>query len=273
MISLSEIVKRVRVTCPSFARRVGGTAEFSEASKDETSDLPLPHAFVIPMFGEDMGQLSPNPEVASEKVKEFYAVVVCIDNRVNRAGAVGLSKLDPLEQLVAIQKELRKAFIGWRMVPQYDPVRYSRDAHLGMDNKRMWHQWEWSMQAIEQPDATDASYAEVSDFVNELSSDSMPLSGPSNGLRTIHVNGSETGATGGSSYDDLWPQTDPPTEPSEEALVAARLRADFSLPVSLLDPAPPSPEEIGGAITKAPDYVSPDEAGRLIVDSKEGATV
>ena len=253
MISLINIVKHIRTACPSFHRRVGGTAEFSAATKEGTTDLDVPHAFVIPMYGEDMGQFSPNPEVDTEKVRENFAVVVCIDNRVNRAGAAGLSKLDPLEQLVAIQKELTKAFLGWRMTPQYDPTRYSRDAHLGMSNTRMWHQWEWHLDRLSNADEVDATYAEVAAFVNEINADGTAASGPTNGLRTIHAHGNLVDVPDPLSYDDLWPEKGTPgAEPTPEALAAARARAEFNLPVLPTDPAPPSPEEIGGKATQAP---------------------
>lgn len=144
------IIKRLRETCPTFERRIGGTALFESLSKDDNSDMKMPHAFVVPLHETaderaDMAQYN-------QKVKERFAVIVAVGNSENRSDGLGLIAMDIMR---AIRQEFINSLLKWEPLPHYDACQYVGARHLTMTRVRLWRQFEFSTAYYISPDARE----------------------------------------------------------------------------------------------------------------------
>jgi hypothetical protein len=260
MISLTEIILHLRQQCPSFERRVGGTNAFGEAMAQTSADLPVPHCFVIPMFNEAIGSefLDPenNDDIKVQGIRELFATIICVDNSAERSpGGKGIMSLTAVDQLRVIEEELKTAFMGWRPVQQFRPVRFSRGAHIALDNKRLWHQFEWSVSYEDNPATAAATEAQIRAIINGSTAEAGEAGVPvSETLQTIYV---RYGAVDGfqDTLMDFWPRAvgNPGSVPkTPEEIAQAQQSATTVIQV---DPTPspePTGKQVGNAATKAP---------------------
>ena len=193
MISLSEIVLRLR-TCSLFLDttanrgRVGGISAFDNAM-ETSADLPVPHCFVLPLYGQDMTLFEAGPlqKERRQTIRQYFATIVCLDNSRARAGGKGTGDLAELDQLVVVQKAIVNLFQGWQPVQKFTPIRYHRDSYLKSDNKRLWHQFEWYLDYDNDPYASPEQEAAIAAIVNGMDGD-IPFSDSLlNTLRKIYV--------------------------------------------------------------------------------------
>ncbi|HEX3220758.1 MAG TPA: hypothetical protein VHU77_12230 [Candidatus Limnocylindria bacterium] len=150
----AEIIKRLREKAPMFARRVGGTAAFQQASDTalEGGDIPVPQAWVVPLSEQAE---PPSAMGEPQRVAERFGVIICLSNGAGRADGLGLIAADGLR---AARQELLNALMprrsiyadeadrDWLTAPHYDGCRYIGGRHLQMNRARMWHQFEFEMQ-------------------------------------------------------------------------------------------------------------------------------
>ena len=153
----SELILRLRARCPSFSRRVGGTASFEQGTTMGVQ-LPVPHCFVIPV--EEVAQDARGNETA-QRVRMTFLTVVCVDNTSQPEDGRGLTGSMQVE---SIRRELLNALIGWEPftwsipVPENmkgfedimprgrsDTVRFRGGSFLKMNDGKLWHQFEWSI--------------------------------------------------------------------------------------------------------------------------------
>lgn len=269
MISLTEVVLRIRERCPVFGpegkRRVGGTVEFSEAFADETADLPVPHCFVIPLDEVDINGLMLNT-TGVQDIRDFFATIVAVDNSKNRGGAAGIASLEPFDVLKLAREQLRDAFAGWRPVQNFNPVQFSRGGTLGMDKVRLWHQFEWFVSYTDNPAANPTQDAEIDAYLNDM--DVVPASGPEDfvhKLRAIYINyGMPERAEVIPSLDDFWKrEANPPraTPVQIDAAIAGAEHVIISGPDAEAVVPTPTAEEFEDAVSKAPPPPDTDRHG------------
>lgn len=151
MIYLSEIIIRLRTKCPSFGRRVGGTATFAgvstalESKTGQSSDLDVPHCFVTPE--EEINITGQDQYIGddTERRREVFSTYLCVDNTVDRgiAGS-GVMKFEAMDELRKLQGEIQEAFNDWVPRQKFDVIKFVRGEYLFMDNYRLWHRFDWS---------------------------------------------------------------------------------------------------------------------------------
>lgn len=151
----SELILRLRSRCPTFQRRVGGTASF-EAGTAQGAHLPVPHCFVIPV--EEIAEEA-RGDATAQRVRMSFMTVVCVDNTSQREDGRGLTGSMLVE---VIRREMLNALIGWEPftwsipVPENmkgfedimpggrsDTVRFRGGSFLKMNDGKLWHQFEW----------------------------------------------------------------------------------------------------------------------------------
>ena len=154
MIRLSAIIRRMRSRCPSFQNRVGGTASFAAVTAaGEEADLPVPHCFVVPMTEQSTSVPSTvNIGAREDKRRETFATVICVDNTVQGGGkTAGVMSLIAVDQVSAIEEEIEDAFDDWVPHSRYDAIQFHQGEHIGMDAKRLWHQFTWIVEWLDIP--------------------------------------------------------------------------------------------------------------------------
>ena len=104
-MKLSPIIAALRKKCPSFERRVYGTAEFS--SVESTTDLPMPCAYVIPL-GESGEEIAMGTDYR-QTIEQNFGVVICVSVGSDRTGT------ETFDQIEAMKYEVIKAIAGARM--------------------------------------------------------------------------------------------------------------------------------------------------------------
>ena len=126
----SLIIPRIRAQVAGFSNRVASTAEFASA---QILDVTVPAAFVVPLAETvDANQSMP---LVTQLFDDQFGVIVVVDNSVDSRGQAGA------EQLSDLRDQLLTALVGWRPLPQYQPVTWQGSEHLAMDAARLWHQF------------------------------------------------------------------------------------------------------------------------------------
>ena len=263
MISLVEIVTRLRESCPIFQRRVGGTAAMGVAMQDSGADLAKPHAFVLSLYGQDISDEGLAVE-ESQTLRQYFAVVVCVDNRNDGGGggASGRGDLNELVQLNEIQRQLSAAFTGWRPVQRYGPVRYNRDAHIQMNNLALWHQFEYYLEYLFDPITDPDEQEQIDEIINGLDADPPPWAGSiGDTVRQIYVrerklDGVIRNPVRSKSWDDFFGHAFCETHLSE-AEVNALHQAYYSI-INVNPPSTePSNDDIRDGLLEGRDYIEP----------------
>jgi hypothetical protein len=263
MISLPEIVTRIRESCPIFERRVGGTAGMATAMENSGADTDMPYGYVLSLYGQDVSDQGLAVE-EPQTLRQYFAVIVVLDNRDDGggSGAEGRGDLRELAQLNEVQRQLAAAFLGWRPVPRYGPVRYNRDSHIQMNNLCLWHQFEFYLEylfdPITDPDEQDA----VDAIINDIDSDPGPWEGSiGDTVREIHarehlLDGLIKNPPDHDSWDDFFGHEFCPSHLSDSQ-VNALLTAYYEI----IHVNPPSsqlsPQQIRDGLRPGFDYVEP----------------
>lgn len=280
MITLSEIVLRLRSTCLAFQftmpnpraaeegqpptvvrSRVGGSADFGAALDSLGADLPVPHAFVTPLYGQDVSEFNLSEQVA-QTIRQYFAVIVCLDNSKDggAGGAGGRGDLAELDQLAVIQGQLSAAFQGWKPIQRFGPVRYNRDMHLQMDNKRLWHQFEWYVEFISDPTSTPETEAILEEILGGMDipvayEDSILANLVKLNVQAHEMDGINQTVTNPPWWDDFFGHVFCPPHKTDEEVDA--LRPNYhDLDVNP-DDHPQPPEVIRDAMDNGIDYVEP----------------
>lgn len=263
MISLPEIVTRLRTECPIFSRRVGGTAAMGVAMDNSGADLAKPHAFVLALYGQDISDDDLTVD-GPQTLRQYFAVIVCLNNRADggASGAGGRGDLDELVLLHEAQRQLTLALVGWRPVASYGPIRYGRDAHVQMDNACLWHQFEYYLDYVYDPATDPDDQEEIDAIIDAIDSDPPPWAGSiGDTVREIHVqehvlDGSIKNPKRPDSWDDFFGHLFCPSHLTDEQ-VEALLAAYYEI-VKVNPPSTElSVEEIRDGLRLGIDYVEP----------------
>lgn len=142
---LARAIKQLRDYAPVFEQRVAGTAEFA-ALETGKENLAVPSAFVI-MTRE----LASEPSRAKQLNREYFAVIVCVNNQQDWRGQGGV------QQIEQIKSELIRALFQWRPSCCYQHVHYAGGQFLNMDRARLWWQFEFGV---------DRTYTEDDGFLS-----------------------------------------------------------------------------------------------------------
>ena len=113
-MNLDNVIERIRSTCPSFAQRVAGAAEF--AALPQNAKVALPAAFVIPMDDRAGEQESQNRY--RQALTDRVAVVMVLDNSADRRGQAAAAEVHSL------RAEVWRALLLWPPGPEYDGLFY-----------------------------------------------------------------------------------------------------------------------------------------------------
>lgn len=251
MIGLTEIVLRLREQCNAFhdattnKRRVGGVAAF-ESAMSTTNDFPVPHCFVVPLYGQDVSAINDDASLERRQlVRQYFATIVCIDNSQARGkGGDGAGDLRELDQLAAIQEQLTNAFQGWKPVQRFNPVRYFRDVFLFSDNKRLWHQFEWYVSYTSDPYATQEQEDQIAEILGEMDDNlTTPGGNVLTTLQNIYTTYHESDVIVPRTWDDFWGHRFCDTHATPEQVAAHAAGAQYQLPIPThprLVPVPPA---------------------------------
>ena len=132
-MQLEIIIQALRERCPGFAGRVGGAAGFKEL--EESSALPVPSAFVIPLDDNPMDNKSLNN--VSQELTDSFAVIVAVSNTLDERGQAAHSSVCDL------RAELWSALLGWCPDATYNGITYEGGTLLRMNRARLWYQFEF----------------------------------------------------------------------------------------------------------------------------------
>lgn len=170
---LTDVILRVRETCPMFKNRVGGTAAFSDVTRDRQANLAVPSCFVVPIGEETIEERKDNQNYIY--LREQFSTIVCVDNSKKRTSGRGLSASDTVNQARGelLQSLLPWAVADWQtedgkpelkiheslqgmeadlfaeMVSDLIPhghgtkITFVSGSHLNMTDARLWHQFVW----------------------------------------------------------------------------------------------------------------------------------
>lgn len=266
--SLYEVViKRLRDRCPIFNNRVGGTSELGAtyAVLASTADIEVPQAWVIPMHENDESQelaiLEDSHNFPQHQVAEYFSVMVAVPNG-EQGGMAGKGNFS-MRAHAAIEearRQIRKALMGWRIRPQFTPCRLSGGDHLAMNNKYLWHVWQYKFSDFVQPlltteeeNARAALYAKV----NGMSDDIPYANSILPRLRQIHVRYWAGTGHSKATTQDYYDDEAPPSAPTEEQINAAIGLATSTIEVDVdegVPPPEPTPEQIGSKVFHAAHF-------------------
>lgn len=241
MIYLSEIVVRLRIKCPSFQRRVGGTATYARTTMagQSSDNLKVPHCFVIPVREDNVTGREEYIGDTTERRRETFATVVCVDNTINRGVAgEGVMKLSAINQLRTLQQEIEAAWRDWVPRQKFDVIQFVSGEHLAMDNHRLWHTFQWSTDYVTAPGVSDPQQEAINAIIHDVSENDGPER-PGDVEEIIVTYDPSRWIEDPATVEDFflnWPLPDPP-EPSQARLDQVKEDADV-----VLDVKPPSPD-------------------------------
>lgn len=132
-MQLEIIIQALRERCPSFQNRVGGAAAFKDL--EESTSLPVPSAFVIPLDDNPKDTRSLNS--VRQEMTDSFAVVIAISNTVDERGQAAFHSVRDL------RAELWAALLGWRPDPDYNGITYEGGTLNRMNRARLWYQFEF----------------------------------------------------------------------------------------------------------------------------------
>lgn len=133
-MNLAVVIAQLRVRAPVFAQRVAGAARFEVLP--EAANLLVPAAYVLPLDEQPGEQASQN--TYQQTVREAFAVVVVLDNRVDERGQTAAVDLQ------AVRTVLFRALLGFQPAADHDIVQFEGGQVLAMDRARLYYQFEFS---------------------------------------------------------------------------------------------------------------------------------
>lgn len=284
MISLSEIVLRLREKCPAFhdtatgKRRIGGTAAFEDAF-EASADLPVPHCFVIPLYGQDVTGLDNADLENRQTIRQYFATIVCLDNSVSRGtGGKNAGAFPELDAIAAVQEEIATAFQGWKPIQRFDPIRYYRDLYLKSDNRRIWHQFEWYLTYFQDPNNGPGEDDVLDELYGDLDNDTPYADSLLANLNKIYTTYHEdtgmvrAGVRPMESWDDFWQHRFCDTHATPEEVEAKVAAATSEIEISPTDQIV-RPEQVRDEISYVNPPLSPFLHGIETTEFTDGAGI
>lgn len=135
-MNLNIIIAQLKQRAPLFSGgTVGGAAKFEILP--EAANLRMPAAYVLPLDEQPQDQVSKNGY--QQLVREGFAVVVALDNGADERGQTAAQNLD------AVRLALFKALLGFQAAVDYDAIAFEGGQLLHLDRKRMYYQFEFSV--------------------------------------------------------------------------------------------------------------------------------
>lgn len=131
----SDIVARLRVLCPVFARNVAAGLNW-EAVRDSTQ-LPRMAAYVVPT-DEKAGDPQSANVIVQELIEGVDIVVAFPQAKADEAGA-GVS-----DEVKAVRRELCRALVGWTPPGCTDPLIYEGRRFLHTDRTKAAYAYSFS---------------------------------------------------------------------------------------------------------------------------------
>lgn len=139
-MKLSLIIKQLRTYCPTFVGNVAGAAEFKHLQ--ESANLPLPCAFVIPIDDSPGDNRSQNG--TRQDLTDSFAVIVAFTNTHDERGQAATDAYHTM------RAELWAALLGFRPSDDgescnsiYKGIQYEGGHLLKLDRARAWYQFEF----------------------------------------------------------------------------------------------------------------------------------
>ena len=134
---LSEVVLRLRATCPSFNRYVGGAAYYAGVANETYSIDHLPCAFVTP---SDESAVPPSGNLVSQDVAYRFIVSVILSSQMTKPDGQGYRSYISLE---TVRQELFASLLGWEPiqwrlnVPTEYPEPWMEDVMVNSRSQRI----------------------------------------------------------------------------------------------------------------------------------------
>jgi hypothetical protein len=260
MFELRNVILRLRDKCPIFAEPsaqgqpkkpgyVGGTTELGQAYDllSASADLGhMPCAFVVPLYELDISSELPSysperEERLEHKIRQHFAVIVCVGNSVGSPGKENKMPTS-VEVLAVAQKQLMEALLGWKVRASFGPVRFARSDHLAMNNKYLWHAFEWTLTYIINPAISDELLEQSEAIVNGWDMRVPTEDSTLAKVRDINVRQSSPPKRSVADYYDPAPLAGPA---DAQLLQAAEDGKDFEFDAE--QPPLPTEEQLAGA--------------------------
>jgi hypothetical protein len=143
-MKLSPIVKRLRDACPSFSRRVYGSAKYAEVAElQEKTKTGVPCAFVVK---DDDDPDQPSTNTLDQNVAEHFAVILGIDN--SQADEPGLTSVDAVHDL---RHEVFEAILGVEPDADHSEIYYTQGKVLACNRARLFYLLGFSAKTVIEP--------------------------------------------------------------------------------------------------------------------------
>jgi len=136
-MDITLIVEALKTRAATLGGRVAGAAEFKRL--EETANLIMPAAYVIPLDDNAEPQASPNSY--SQVLRDSFAVIVVVSNAPDERGQTAVTSMH------LQRKELFTALLGWEPDTEHGPIEYEGGSLLDMDRARLYYQFEFSAPA------------------------------------------------------------------------------------------------------------------------------
>jgi len=138
-MNINLVIAQLRTYCPSFQGRVAGSARFKKL--DETTTLPTPAAYVIPLDDNPGERMSHND--IRQPLTEAFAVIVVLSNTPDERGQAAVESAHD-----SIRAELWAALLGWqpdglKENSRYRGIEYQGGNLLDLDRSRLWYQFDF----------------------------------------------------------------------------------------------------------------------------------
>lgn len=133
-MNLNNVIRQLKLYCPTFQGRVAGAAEFS--ALPENAAVQTPSAFVIPL--DDNPAENESLNTVRQPLEDNFGVVVALSNLKDERGQ-GVS-----ESVHLMRRELWRALLGWSPDHEYNGVFYQGGSLLKLDRARCWYRYDFA---------------------------------------------------------------------------------------------------------------------------------
>ena len=134
-MKLAPVIAELRRRCPSFEKRVYGSAQF--AAIDESTVMAMPSAYVVPL-GESVEE-APMSTGYSQNAEQSLGVIVYTSSKEDETGR------DAFDKAEDIKAEILKAICGWCPSDEADELAYDGSTVLGLNRARLAVQYEFTL--------------------------------------------------------------------------------------------------------------------------------
>lgn len=109
MFSLLELVLALRASCPTFARRIGGSLEFTQENERQASTA-LPYAWVVPLM---FNGLDVDEAAGYQSREALVGIVVAVTSEGHGKSGSGKAGASVATSFNALIAELEDAILRW----------------------------------------------------------------------------------------------------------------------------------------------------------------